>query len=309
MPIAEHVPVLQQAAVAALQVAADGRYVDATYGRGGHSQLLLAQLREKGQLLVLDRDPDAVRDAAKRFIDEPRVTVVGANFADLDQVVEQQGWTGLVDGLLLDLGVSSPQLDVAERGFGFSRDGELDMRMDPESGESAADWLARVAEGDLVHVLKTYGDERYARRIAAAIVVARNESPLRRTGELAEVVKRAHPRWQRHHHPATRTFQAIRIQVNGELDAIKRVLVHARSCLRIGGRIVVISFHSLEDRLVKRALRKPPPNPDLPRHLPLPVTAEHPWRVIGKAIKANSDELALNPRARSAVLRVAERVA
>lgn len=309
MPAGEHVPVLQQAAVAALQVAADGRYVDATYGRGGHSQLLLSQLREKGQLLVLDRDPDAVRDAAKRFIDEPRVTVVGANFADLDQVVEQRGWTGLVDGLLLDLGVSSPQLDVAERGFGFSRDGELDMRMDPESGESAADWLSRVAEGDLVHVLKTYGEERYARRIAAAIVAARNVSPLRRTGELAEVVKRAHPRWQRHHHPATRTFQAIRIQVNGELDAIRRVLVHAPDSLRIGGRIAVISFHSLEDRLVKRALRKPPPNPNLPRHLPLPEAAEHPWRVIGKAIKADSDELALNPRARSAVLRVAERVA
>jgi len=304
-----HVPVLQQAAAEALQVAATGRYVDATYGRGGHTRLLLSKLGEAGELLALDRDPDAASDAHEQFASDKRFMFIKANFADLDHVIETQGWMGSVDGLLLDLGVSSPQLDVAARGFGFSRDGELDMRMDTDSGESAATWLAKVSEGEIVHVLRTYGEERYARRIAAAIVAARAKSALTRTAQLAEIIKQAHPRWQRHQHPATRSFQAIRIQVNGELDALRAVLSHAARVLRVGGRLVVISFHSLEDRLVKRSLRKPPPDPDWPRHLPLPDAASHPWRLIGKAIKADANELAQNQRARSAILRVAERVA
>jgi len=259
-------------------------------------------------LLAIDRDPDAIADAERRFYDDQRFNIVSANFADIDHVIEQHDWVGTVDGLLLDLGVSSPQLDVATRGFGFSRDGLLDMRMDPLTGVSAAQWLADVREEDLVYVLKTYGEERYARRIAAAIVAARMSAPITRTLQLAEIVKAAHPRWERHHHPATRSFQAIRIQINGELDAISQVLKKATSVLKKGGRLVVISFHSLEDRLVKRALRTPPPPPGLPRHLPLPDTQPHPWKVVSKAIKASDEELARNPRARSAVMRVAERV-
>ncbi len=304
-----HVSVLQTEAVQALGIEPNGRYVDATYGRGGHSEKIIEQLGDSGRLLAIDRDPAAIADAERRFKNDQRFNIVSANFADIDQVIEQNGWQGSVDGLLLDLGVSSPQLDVADRGFGFSRDGLLDMRMDPSTGVSAAKWLADVREEDLVYVLKTYGEERYARRIAAAIVAARNSAPITRTLQLAEIVKAAHPRWERHHHPATRSFQAIRIQVNGELDAISSVLAKAPAVLKNGGRLVVISFHSLEDRLVKRALRTPPPPADIPRHLPLPETVAHPWKTLGKVIKASEAELAHNPRARSAVMRVAKRVA
>ncbi len=303
-----HVSVLQAEAVEALNIVSDGRYVDATYGRGGHSEKIIEQLGESGRLLAIDRDPDALADAERRFYDDQRFNIVSANFADIDHVIEQHDWVGTVDGLLLDLGVSSPQLDVANRGFGFSRDGPLDMRMDPLTGVSAAQWLADVREENLVYVLKTYGEERYARRIAAAIVAARTIAPITHTLQLADIVKAAHPRWERHHHPATRSFQAIRIHVNGELDAISQVLTKATSVLKKGGRLVVISFHSLEDRLVKRALRKPPPPADLPRHLPLPDTQAHPWKLLSKAIKASDEELARNPRARSAVMRVAQRV-
>lgn len=304
-----HVPVLADEALAALDVVPAGRYVDATYGRGGHSGRVLERLGPDGRLLALDRDPEAVADARLRFGDDPRFEIVRADFAALGAVLAARaGWPGAVDGLLLDLGVSSPQLDVAERGFGFSRDGALDMRMDPDGGASAAEWLAAVEEGELARVLKDYGEERYARRIARAIVEARAETPLTRTAQLADVVKRAHPRWERHHHPATRTFQAIRIRVNDELGALGAVLAEAARALRVGGRLVVISFHSLEDRLVKRALRRPPPDASVPRHLPPPPSAPHPWRALGKARQASRDELERNPRARSATLRVAERV-
>ncbi len=306
--VASHVPVLMHEAVDFLAPVEDGKYVDATYGRGGHSGYLLSRLGEAGQLLALDRDPEAIADAHARFADESRFSIRQANFADMRDVLQQEGWFGEVDGLLMDLGVSSPQLDVAERGFGFSRDGELDMRMDPTSGVSAAQWLAGVDEGELVQVLREYGEERYARRIAGAIIAARAVEPILRTGQLAEIVKVAHPRWERHHHPATRSFQAIRIRVNGELDAISQALDTAVDVLKVGGRLAVISFHSLEDRLVKRALRKPVPDARIPRHLPQPAVEAHPWKLVGKAIKAGKDELAVNPRARSAVLRVAERV-
>jgi len=303
-----HVPVLMHEAVDSLTIDAGGCYVDATYGRGGHSGYLLNRLTEAGQLLALDRDPAAIADAKVRFATDARFSIMRANFANLKEVLQAHGWSGRVDGLLMDLGVSSPQLDVAERGFGFSRDGELDMRMDPDSGVSAAQWLSTVSESELVQVLKTYGEERYARRIGAAIVSARAENPISRTLQLAEIVKAAHPRWERHHHPATRSFQAIRIQINRELDAVSEALLAAASALRVGGRLAVITFHSLEDRLVKRALRQPVPDPGIPRHLPQPVQENHPWRVIGKPVKANEQELAINPRSRSAVLRVAERV-
>ncbi len=306
--VASHVPVLMHEAVDFLALAEAGKYVDATYGRGGHSGYLLSRLGEAGQLLALDRDPEAIADAHERFADESRFSICQANFADMREVLQQYGWMGEVDGLLMDLGVSSPQLDVAERGFGFSRDGELDMRMDPTSGVSAAQWLAGVDEGELVQVLREYGEERYARRIAGAIIAARAVEPILRTGQLAEIVKAAHPRWERHHHPATRSFQAIRIRINGELDAVSQALSTAVDVLKVGGRLAVISFHSLEDRLVKRALRNPVPDARIPRHLPQPALEAHPWKLVGKAIKAGKDELAVNPRARSAVLRVAERV-
>ncbi|MFK8079222.1 MAG: 16S rRNA (cytosine(1402)-N(4))-methyltransferase RsmH [Granulosicoccus sp.] len=307
-PEQSHVPVLMHEAVENLTINKQGRYVDATYGRGGHSGYLLTQLQESGQLLALDRDPEAVSDAQARFAAETRFSIRQANFADLKAVLKEHGWLGEVDGLLMDLGVSSPQLDVAERGFGFSRDGDLDMRMDPSSGVSAAQWISTVGEGELVQVLKMYGEERYAKRISAAIVAARAKKSISRTLELAEIIKAAHPRWERHHHPATRSFQAIRIQINGELDAVRDALAAASSVLRVGGRLAVITFHSLEDRLVKRALRQPVPDPKIPRHLPQPVQDNHPWRVIGKPVKASEAELADNPRSRSAVLRIAERV-
>jgi 16S rRNA (cytosine1402-N4)-methyltransferase len=309
MMSAAHVPVLYREAIEALQVNASGRYVDATYGRGGHSRLLLAQLGEAGKLLALDRDPDAIINAQQQFKDESRFEIVKANFDQLDAVLKDQGWLGTLDGLLLDVGVSSPQLDVADRGFGFSKDGALDMRMDPQNGQSAAEWLSGVSENKLREVLKTFGEERYARRIAAAIIAARADTPITRTSQLAEIVKAAHPRWERHHHPATRSFQAIRIFVNDELGALQRVLAHAADALKPGGRLVVISFHSLEDRIVKRALRKPPPDASIPRHLPQPQTKNHPWRLAGKPVKASEQELVDNPRARSAIMRVAERVA
>lgn len=305
-----HVPVLLREAVDALGVAAGGQYIDATFGRGGHSSQLLERLGPAGSLLALDRDPRAIEVAQQRFGQDQRFAIKHANFAAIEAIVDAAGWRGRVDGLLADLGVSSPQLDVPERGFGFSRDGELDMRMDPSSGESASRWLARVDQDTLADVLNRYGEERYAKRIARAIVEARAEQAIVRTVQLAEIVKQAHPRWERHHHPATRTFQAIRIAINGELDALDQLLASAAKVLSRGARLVIISFHSLEDRLVKRALRKPPPDPSLPRGLPLPQgyeSAEHPWRAIGKAVRASSEELAANPRARSAVLRVAER--
>ena len=236
-----HVSVLQAEAVQALQIESSGRYIDATYGRGGHSGKIIEQLGEDGRLLAIDRDPAAIADAERRFEKNQQFSIANANFADVDQVAAQFDCLGSVDGLLLDLGVSSPQLDVAERGFGFSRDGLLDMRMDPSSGVSAAQWLADVREEDLVYVLKTYGEERYARRIAGAIVAARMDAPITRTLQLAEIVKAAHPRWERHHHPATRSFQAIRIQVNGELDAISEVLIKALSVLKwVAGWLLLV---------------------------------------------------------------------
>ncbi len=306
--VLSHVPVLMHESVDMLTLDPAGRYVDATYGRGGHSGYLLSKLSATGQLLAVDRDPEAIADASTRFAAEPKFSIKQANFADLNDVVKQHGWHGEVDGLLMDLGVSSPQLDVASRGFGFSRDGDLDMRMDPDSGVSAAQWISTVSLGELVKVLKEYGEERYAKRIGSAIVAARDEKSITRTLELAEIVKAAHPRWERHHHPATRSFQAIRIAINGELDAIHEAVRSAASLLRVGGRLAVITFHSLEDRIIKRALRQPVPDPKIPRHLPQPAQEQHAWRVIGKPIKAGEQELAGNPRARSAVLRVAERV-
>ncbi len=298
-----HRPVLLEEVLEVLDVRAQGRYVDATYGRGGHARAILARLGPGGRLLVLDRDPEAVAHARARLGADPRVDVAHASFARLGELLDARGWRGRVDGVLMDLGVSSPQLEDPARGFSFLREGPLDMRMDPAAGESAADWLARAPEREIARVLRDYGEERYARRIARAIVRAR---PLRTTRELAEVVAAAVPRREPGRHPATRTFQAVRIHVNRELEALRAGLEQAVEALAPGGRIAVISFHSLEDRIVKRFLRaraRPAsPAPGLPAPPPT-------LRLLGRPRRPGEAEVAANPRARSAVLRAAERLA
>jgi len=304
-----HRPVLLMEALHALAIEPTAYYVDATYGRGGHALGLLHQLNSNGRLLALDRDPAAVADAQQRFAGDRRFCSVQAPFSRLAEVVRAHfGETG-VQGVLLDLGVSSPQLDDAERGFSFHRDGPLDMRMDPNSGLSAADWLYSVSEAELAAVLRKYGEERFAKRIARAIVQARLQAPILRTGQLAAIISAAVPSREPGLHPATRSFQAIRIVINGELDELAAVLEQARQVLTVGGRLVVISFHSLEDRLVKRFFRRHAQADDLPPDLPVPAAlSQATLRSVGKPTRASAAEVALNPRARSAIMRVAERV-
>lgn len=304
----EHVPVLLEETLEALAVKGDGFYVDATYGRGGHAEAVLARLGNRGTLLVIDRDPEAVACAREHIGRDPRVTVVHADFAALDTVLEAVGRQP--DGILLDLGVSSPQLDTPGRGFSFQRQGPLDMRMDPGTGQSAAEWLAEVDERELAMVIARYGEERFARRIARAIVGARAVHPIADTAELARVVAAAVPRREPGKHPATRTFQALRIHVNDELGQLERVLPRAMAALAPGGRLAVISFHSLEDRMVKRFLRDQ--SRDDPAWAGLPVVPEAArarLRLVGRAVFPGEEEVRRNPRARSAVLRAAERIA
>jgi len=305
-----HAPVLLDAALDGLRVMAEGCYVDGTFGRGGHARAILARLGRAGRLYALDRDPEAVAHARAAFQDEPRLCVEQGSFAGLRDFAERHGIAGRVDGLLLDLGVSSPQLDDPRRGFSFQADGPLDMRMDPGSGESAADWLARASEREIATVLRDYGEERFANRIARAIVQARPTVPLRTTAALAALVARASPARDPHKHPATRTFQAIRIYINRELEALAQCLEQSLQVLAGGARLVVISFHSLEDRIVKRFMRDRARGEVLPKGLPVtgaPAPGE--LRLVGKAIRPDAAEIAANPRARSAVLRIAERLA
>lgn len=304
-----HHPVMLQEVVEALRIRPSGVYLDATFGRGGHAGAILDRLGEQGRLIAIDRDPRAVQVAKERLAGDHRFTIQQGTFAMLEFVAEAAGVAGKVDGVLFDLGVSSPQLDDPARGFSFLRDGPLDMRMDPSQGESAAAWLARARETDIAHVLKTYGEERYAKRIARAIVQARQESPITTTARLAAIVTAANPAWERDKHPATRAFQALRIYINGELEALEVSLPQAVRVLAPGGRLAVISFHSLEDRIVKRYMRREVRGEDLPRHLPLlPNAAQPTLRAVGKARFPAEAEVRDNPRARSAVLRVAERV-
>jgi len=302
----EHAPVLLDAALDALAVRADGFYVDATFGRGGHAGAILGRLGEEGRLLAIDRDPEACAAASQRFAGDARVRVEQARFSDLARLVAP----GTAAGILFDLGVSSPQLDDARRGFSFLRDGPLDMRMDPQSGESAAGFIARADEREIATVISRFGEERHARRIARAIVAARGAAPIATTGHLAQVVAAAVPGREPGRHPATRTFQAIRIHVNDELGEIERALPQAVAALAPRGRLVVISFHSLEDRIVKRFLRaasrEDPAWAGLPQ---LPPEARPRLALVGKATFAGESEVARNPRARSAVLRAAERIA
>lgn len=306
----EHLPVLLDETVAALAVKADGIYVDGTFGRGGHARAVLAQLSDKGRLLGLDKDPAAIKEAHALAKQDSRFSIEQCSFANLAEPINDRLWQGQVSGILLDIGVSSPQLDVAERGFSFQKDGPLDMRMDPDSGISAAQWLATAEMDEIATVIKTLGEERYGKRIARAIVETRVETPITTTRQLAELVDKASPSREKNKHPATRTFQAIRIYINNELEDLKAGLEQALDVLAIGGRLAVISFHSLEDRIVKRFFRDEALGDDLPSDFPITADQLNPRvKIIGKAIKASARELDSNPRARSAVLRVVEKLA
>lgn len=305
----DHESVLLHEAVDALVSDTAGLYVDGTFGRGGHSREILRRLDASGRLLACDKDEAAEAVATALASEDSRLSFYRGSFADLGaQFASRQ--LPPATGILLDLGVSSPQLDRAERGFSFQHDGPLDMRMDRRGGESAADWIATAEASDIEQVLREYGEERYARRIAAAIVREREQQPITRTAQLAHIVSEAHPRWEKHKHPATRAFQAIRIRINRELEDLGVLLASALDLLAIGGRLVVISFHSLEDRLVKRCFRDAARGQQLPREIPVAGAAPgQRMRLLGKALRASEAELARNPRARSAVLRCAERIA
>ncbi|UCH47941.1 MAG: 16S rRNA (cytosine(1402)-N(4))-methyltransferase RsmH [Betaproteobacteria bacterium] len=302
-----HKTVLLKEAVDALDIKADGIYVDGTFGRGGHSREMLLRLGTRGRVIALDRDPQAV--AAAERLGDARLTVRRARFSALPDVLRELAVKG-VDGVLLDLGVSSPQLDEAGRGFSFKQDGPLDMRMDREDGLSAAQWLMQASEKEIGEVIKTYGEERFAKQIARAIVAARSQRPVERTRELAEIVAKAVPTREPRQDPATRTFQALRIFINQELEELEMTLPQCVACLKPGGRLVVISFHSLEDRIVKRFMTRLA-KPEVPKRLPL-RDSEMPrgeLRLIGKPVRPDQSEVQGNPRARSAIMRVAERLA
>ena len=304
-----HQPVLLAEVLGGLAIQPDGVYVDGTFGRGGHAGAILAELGTEGRLLAMDKDPQAVLSAGQQFDADPRFEIAQGTFTQLGQLVAQRRLQGQVNGLLLDLGVSSPQLDDAARGFSFSADGPLDMRMDPGAGISAAEWLETASEQAIGKVLKTLGEERFARRIARAVVAARVSEPLRTTRQLAELIADAVPVHEHSKHPATRSFQAIRIFINHELDDLREVLEQVPDMLAPSGRLAVISFHSLEDRIVKRFIRDEYQGEPPPPEFPLAGMDYTPrLRPVGRAIRATATEIDHNPRARSAVLRVAERL-
>lgn len=305
-----HQSVLLQEAVHGLAIKADGIYVDGTFGRGGHARAILHHLSSKGRLLAIDKDPVAVAYAQDHFSLDPRFTLFQGSFAELPRFAEQAQVYGKIDGILLDLGVSSPQLDEASRGFSFMQEGPLDMRMDLTQAMRAADFVNKADEKELVRVFREYGEERFSGRIARAIVAAREKSPITTTQTLAEIIKQANPKWEKHKHPATRVFQAIRIHINQELTDLSACLDTIMDVLAVGGRLAIISFHSLEDRIVKQFMRakeqgmRPPPG--------VPVRASEMatcFKRIGKAIKPSDEEIKQNARARSAVLRIGEKTA
>lgn len=309
MADSQHITVLLNEAVAALITDPSGFYVDGTFGRGGHSALVMQQLSADGCLLGIDKDLAAIATAQALFADDSRFAIAHGSFAELAQLVDMRGMTGKVAGVLLDLGVSSPQLDEAERGFSFMQDGPLDMRMDQTRGQSAADWVNTASEDDIIWVFREYGEERFAKRMARAIITERQKAPFTRTKHLAEVIKEANPAWEKGKHPATRAFQAIRIQVNNELTDLDSVLEQALAVLAPGGRLVVISFHSLEDRAVKRFIRRQELGDPVPKGLPLrDDQLNKRMRSLSKAIKASDAEVNANVRSRSAVMRVAEKL-
>ncbi|MCH2338644.1 16S rRNA (cytosine(1402)-N(4))-methyltransferase RsmH [Pseudomonas sp. NPDC047963] len=306
-----HVTVLLDEAVAALGVRPDGRYLDGTFGRGGHSRLLLRQLGPDGCLLGFDKDPLAIATGQALAAEDGRFVVVQRSFAELGAELEQRGWTGTLSGVLLDLGVSSPQLDDPERGFSFLNDGPLDMRMDPSRGVSAAEWVATADEDDIARVFREYGEERFAKRMARAVVQRRAVQPFERTADLAQVITVANPAWEKGKNPATRAFQGLRIFINNELGDLEAGLEAALEGLDVGGRLVVISFHSLEDRIVKQFMRRHAKGEadTLPRDLPIiPEKFVPRLKLLGKPQYASTEEVKANPRSRSAVMRVAEKL-
>lgn len=307
-----HVSVLLNETVAGLDIKPDGIYIDGTFGRGGHSRLILSQLGENGRLIAIDRDPEAIKVGEALKIADPRFDIVHGPFSGIADYMAEKGLTDQIDGVLFDFGVSSPQLDDASRGFSFLRDGPLDMRMDPTSGISAAKWLATADFDDIVWVLKVFGEEKFARKIARAVVFDRDGTPFETTKQLADLICRVVPKSKKEtKHPATRSFQAIRIYINSELDEIERGLAGALTSLKSGGRLSVISFHSLEDRLVKQFIRKQSRGKEVPYGLPITqdeIDKTRTMKPVGKMLKPSEAELELNPRARSSVLRVAEKL-
>jgi 16S rRNA (cytosine1402-N4)-methyltransferase len=306
-----HITVLLDEAVEALAVRADGCYLDGTFGRGGHSRLILQHLGPGGRLLGFDKDPQAIATGQALTAEDGRFVIVQRSFAELGSELESRGLAGKVSGILLDLGVSSPQLDDPERGFSFMNDGPLDMRMDPSRGISAADFIATASAEEIARVFKEYGEERFAKRMANAVVQRRETQRFERTGDLAEVLKVANPAWEKGKNPATRAFQGLRIHVNNELGDLETGLEAALDALEIGGRLVVISFHSLEDRIVKLFMRKLAKGEadKMPRDLPIRFQAFDPKiKILGKAQFASETETKANPRSRSAVMRVAEKL-
>jgi 16S rRNA (cytosine1402-N4)-methyltransferase len=304
----QHQPVLLEEVVEALNIRPDGKYLDGTFGRGGHSRAILARLSGKGCLLSLDRDPEAVAAGKELSKEDPRFSIVQGNFADLERYVREWGVEEGLDGILLDIGVSSPQLDDPDRGFSFMRDGPLDMRMNPLQGVSANEWLAEAPERELTRVFWEFGEERHARRIARSIVMARHKQRLETTDQLARLIENTIGRREKKKHPATRCFQAIRIFINDEMSHLATGLATAIRLLRPGGRLVVISFHSLEDRLVKRTIREAVRPGKVRRNIPQHPDLKPVLKPVGKTIKPSVTELSVNPRARSAVMRVAEKL-
>lgn len=305
-----HISVLLNESVDGLAIDNDGCYIDCTFGRGGHSTLILSKLSEKGRLIAIDRDPSAIV-AAEKFKDDQRFLIEHQGFAHLAEIAEKHDIVEKVDGILLDLGVSSPQLDEADRGFSFMKDGPLDMRMDTSRGQTAAEWLAVADVEDITWVLRTFGEEKHAWRIANAIVDSRDENPLTRTSELAKLIKTTAPQREIKKHPATRSFQAIRMYINSELEQIEKVLAASLEVLAEGGRLVVISFHSLEDRLVKQFMKKHSQGKKVPRGLPISEAELNKGKklaLIGRRLKPSKSEVEENVRSRSSVLRIAERL-
>ncbi len=304
-----HKSVLLSEVLTQLAIKPNGIYVDATFGRGGHAKAILDRLNENGRVFSIDKDPEAIAYAHQYFTDDSRFSIQQGSFADLKKLLVHQGCYGQIDGILLDLGVSSPQLDDATRGFSFMRQGPLDMRMNNSLGESAAEWIGKVPEKELANVLWEYGEERFSRKIAHAIVKARSEKSITTTQELAEIIKTAHPAWQKGKNPATQSFQAIRIKINNELADLEQGLAQCVEALKISGRLCVISFHSLEDRIVKHFMQKEEQGIPLPSKLPIKKESLTPkFKRIGRAIKPSDFEMQQNPRARSAILRVGEKI-
>jgi len=305
----KHITVLLNEAVKEMLVDKDESpsiYIDCTFGRGGHSKLILNQANPDSRLIGIDKDERAIETGNQLAREDARFSIVKSSFADIKRIAHQQSLLGQVDAILMDLGVSSPQLDEAQRGFSFMHDGPLDMRMDTKSGISAADWVNQTDESTMMHTFFDYGEEKFSRRIAKAIVEHRENTPFTRTKELADVIAKAHPKWQKGKHPATRVFQAIRIKINQELDDLEQALGDVLDVLKPGGRLVVISFHSLEDRIVKRFMKKQSVGDDIPKGLPVfDSDRNQKMKLQGKAIKPSKHEVEINPRSRSAVMRAA----